>query len=172
MAQAKFVSGYQDPRPYPIDSGTDFQEGDLVFCDAADGFAVKPAADFTWTSTLATTQTNFALRFAGVVMATYKGTTFSSGGPDEYGLQKGEVMVAQKGVYEFDCASAQFYPGTLIGPAKASGLALESQKVVQTSTEVTSIGRVWQKTGASATRVKVQIYPQLNDITTSAETGS
>jgi hypothetical protein len=171
VPQAKYISGYQDPRPYPVDSTSDFQVGDLVFCDAADGFAVKPAADFTWNSTLATTQTNFALRFAGVVMGTYTGTAFT-GAPNELGLQTGEVMVAQAGVYEMDCAAAQFFPGTLVGPAKQSGNNIESQKVVQTSTEVTSIGRVYQKTGASATRVKFQIYPQLNQITTSAESGS
>lgn len=171
MAQAKYLHGDQRPRPYPVDSGSDFQVGDLVYSDAADGFAVKPAADFTWNSTLATTQSDFALRFAGVVMGTYAGTTFTGEGPNEYGLQKGEVMVAQGGVYEFDCASASFKPGTLLGPAKQSGNALESQKLVQTSTEATSIARVWQKT-TSATRVKAQIYPNLDCITTAADSGS
>lgn len=171
MAQAKFISGDMNPRPYPVDSGTDFQVGDLVFSDKADGFAVKPAADFTWNSTLATTQSDFALRFAGVVLATYDGTTFS-GAPSAYGLQTGEVMVAQGGVWEMDCASSStFYPGTLVGPAKQAGNALESQKVVQTSTEVTSIGRVYQKV-VSGDRVKFEIYPNLAAITTAADTGS
>lgn len=171
MAQAKYLSGDQRPRPYPVDSGSDFQVGDLVYCDAADGFAVKPAADFTWNSTLATTQSDFHPRFAGVVLATYTGTTFSGEGPNEYGLQKGQVMVGQAGVYEFDCASATFYPSTLVGPAKQSGNALESQKVVQTSTEVTSIGRVHEK-ATSATRVKIEIMPNLACITTAADSGS
>ena len=171
MAQAKYLSGDTNAKPYPIDSGSDFLVGDLVYCDAADGFAIKPAADFTWNSTLATTQSDFALRFAGVVLGTYTGATFSGEGPAEYGLQRGQVMVAQAGVFEFDCASATFYPSTLIGPAKQSGNALESQKVVQTSTEVTSIGRVWEK-ATSATRVKVEIDPNLSKITTAADAGS
>ena len=81
-------------------------------------------------------------------------------------------MVAQGGVWEMDCASSStFYPGTLVGPAKQAGNALESQKVVQTSTEVTSIGRVYQKV-VSGDRVKFEIYPNLAAITTAADAGS
>lgn len=167
---AKYLHSNTKKRKYTIGSGSDFKIGDMVFYDKT-SFTLKPAEDFTWNSTLATTQSDFALRFAGIVMATYTGSTFSSGGPNEYGLQAGQVMVMEDGVFEETCASASFKAGTLVGPAKASGNALESQKVVQTSTEVTSIGRVYEDV-SSSTVVKFSIHPQLADITTAADTGS
>lgn len=168
---AKYLHGNTKKRKYKIGSGDDFAIGDHVFSDKTDGFVIKPAADFTWDSTLATTQTAFCLRYAGVVMATYTGSTFSGDGPNEYGLQSGYVMVYEDGVFEDTCASASMKAGSLVGIAKASGNALESQKVVQTSTEVTSIGRVYEDT-SSSTVVKFTIHPQLADITTSADSGS
>lgn len=168
---AKYLHGNTKRRKYKIGSGDDFAIGDHVFCDNADGFVVKPAADFTWTSTLATTQTNFRLRYAGVVMATYTGSTFTGDGPNEYGLQSGYVMVYEDGVFEDTCASASFKAGTLVGIAKASGNALESQKVVQVSTEAMSIGRVYEDVSSSTT-VKFTIHPELADITGTADSGS
>lgn len=168
---AVYLHGDKKQRPYPVDSGTAIVKGDLLYCDQADGYAVKPAGSFTWNSSLSQTQTDFALRFAGIADQDYSGATFSTA-PSEYGLQRGEIMVNQGGVYEEDCASSSnFNPGTLLGPAKQSGNLLESSKVVQTSTEVTSIARVWQKCTFSST-VKLEIYPNLACITTAADTGS
>ena len=168
---AKYLGGNTKQRKYKIGSADDFAVGDHVFSDKTDGFVIKPAADFTWDSTLATTQTAFCLRYAGVVMQTYTGSAFTGEGPNEYGLQDGYALVYEDGVFEDNCASASFKAGTLVGIAKASGNALESQKVVQTSTEVTSIGRVYED-ATSATKVKFTIHPQLADITTSADSGS
>lgn len=168
---AKYLHSNTKQKRYKIGSGDDFAIGDHVFCDASDSFFIKPAADFTWNSTLAQTQADFCLRYAGVVMATYTGSTFSSGGPNEYGLQQGEVMVYEDGVFEENCASATFNTGTLVGMAKQSGNALESQKVVQTSTEVTSIGRVYAP-ATSSTKVKIAIDPNLSKVTTAADSGS
>lgn len=168
---AVYLHGDKKQRPYPVDSGTAIAKGDWLYCDASDGFAVKPAGSFTWNSSLAQTQTDFALRFAGIADQDYDGATFSTA-PSQYGLQRGEIMVNQGGVYEEDCASSStFYPGTLLNCAKQSGNLLESSKVVQTFTEVSSTARVWQKV-TSASKVKLEIYPNLACITTAADTGS
>jgi len=158
-------------RPYLMKSGTAIAKGDLLFADFADDNRVKPAGSLTWNSTLLQTQTDFALRFVGVADQVYDGTTYTTA-PNAYGLQRGEVMVLEDGVFEATCASATFRSGTLVGPAKQSGNLLEPQKVVQTGTEVSSIGRVYQAKLTADTTIKFSIHPNLATITTAADTGS
>lgn len=142
-----------------------------MYADFADDNRVKPASSLAWNSTLATTQADFALRFVGVADESYDGTAFTTT-PSAYGLQRGEIMILEDGVFEDDCASATFRCGTLIGPAKQSGNALEANKVVQTLTEVASIGRVWQAQHTAGTTVKFSIHPNMAQITSAADTGS
>lgn len=171
MALAKFLHSNTKKRPYLVKTGVAIVKGDLLYADFADDNRVKPAGSLTWNSSLLQTQTDFALRFVGVAEQDYTGTTFTTT-PAEYGLQTGEIMVLEDGVFEMDCASATFRSGTLVGPAKQSGNLLEPQKVVQTGTEVSSIGRVYQAQLTAGTRVKFSIHPNMAQITSAADTGS
>lgn len=168
---ATYLEQNTKKRPYLVKSGVSITKGDMLYADFSDDNRVKPASSLAWNSTLAQTQTDFALRFVGIADQDYSGTTFTTT-PTEYGLQRGEIMVLEDGVFEDNCASATFRCGTLIGPAKQSGNALEASKVVQTATEVTSIGRVWQAQHTAGTTVKFSIHPNMAQITSAADTGS
>jgi hypothetical protein len=110
------------------------------------------AEDVAWDTNLATTQAAFALLFAGVSGQRKAANVarVDANGEDN------AIRVDAAGVYEFDCASANFAVGDLVGPAKQTGNALESQKVVAVATENLAIGRVAEK-ATSATKVKVKI---------------
>lgn len=138
MAQAMHRFYDQKPRKYAVDSGTVISRGDMVWLDTDD---VKPASDFTWDTNIATTQANFAAKFLGVAME-------SSASGETTPIS---VDVSSQSVWEFDCASANFVAGGPVGPAKASGNALEDQKLV-TAVAASSIGFV-HATGTSLTRV-------------------
>lgn len=110
-------------------------------------------AQTKWDTALSNTQTNLHPLFAGVAMQQYDGTNTSA-----YGLKDGKLRIATDGVFEFTTASASYKVGDLVGPAKASGNALEAQKVAAVATEALAIGRVVEST-SSATTVKVRIFP-------------
>ena len=67
-----------------------------------------------------------------------------------------QVDVSPEAVYEMDQASATIDIGTPVGPAKASGNALENQKVVA-STGTSCIGRAAADYQSATTRVRVTL---------------
>jgi hypothetical protein len=95
-----------------VDSATVIAIGDLVILDTDDA---KPASSVTWDTNIATTQEAFHDKFLGV------SDKRSQSGETE------QIRENTSGIFEFDCASATFELGTLVGPAKASGDGLESQ---------------------------------------------
>lgn len=123
---------------YPVLSATVISKGDLLFLDSG---TVKPAASFTWDTNIATTQAAFAAVFVGVAA---EGSANGESAP--VSVDTGSISV-----WEMDCASASFVSGGPVGPAKASGNALENQKLV-TAVAASSIGRV-HVSGTSVTRV-------------------
>ena len=135
---------WEDPKPVAtkaVPTANVIQVGDLVSQIAGD---VNAASGYTWTTDLPTTQTNFHDQFLGVALERSRA---------------GDVLpirVASAGVHEFDCASATFELGDLVGPAKASGNNLENQKVAAVATIALAIGRVAQR-AVTATRVKVSV---------------
>jgi hypothetical protein len=151
---------YGDTAPAIVafDVGTAIELGSLCYIDASDSNTAKAAGSFTWDTDLATTQAAFHLVFMGVAMQSYDGDA----APHDIGLKDGKIRIATEGVFEFDCASATFAAGALVGPAKQTGDLLEPQKVVAVATESLAIGRV-QEAVASATKVKVRIRsPKMN----------
>lgn len=128
----------------PVASAAVIEIGDVVEEAAADE-AITSAADHAWNTDLATTQEELHDRFLGVAMQRSR-----SGDTDA-------IRVATEGVFEFDCASATFKKGALVGMAKQSGNALESQKVVAVATANLAIGRVAERVSSAATRVKVRL---------------
>lgn len=103
------------------------------------------------TAETAVTQYTFAQSFMGVSAQYYDGVTAAIGVKDGY------LRVDAGGTFFFDCASANFDAGDLVGPAKATGNALEPQKVVAVAHPSLAIGRVHEG-GDSLTVVRVDVF--------------
>jgi hypothetical protein len=154
MAAPQFLYGDAAEVAATIATAKAVDAGDLVGMSA--GTLVK-AEDTAWDTDLATTQTNFAALFLGVCAQTKTSTTVAR----VFGNSSDNViMVNTGGTVEFDCASATFEVGDLVGPAKDTGNALLSDKVVAVGSEALAIGRVVER-GTSITRVKVRILSKL-----------
>ena len=113
------------------------------------------AADFTWDTDLETTQEAFHDVFLGV---SGQRSPSSDNGQNSPTKATDPVRVSTSGVFEFDCDSATFAQGDLVGPAKAAGDALESQKVVAVGGANLAIGRVEKAYPTATTSVKVRIF--------------
>lgn len=133
---------------YPVDSATAIAKGDMLFLDTDD---VKPAASFTWDTNLATTQGAFAAVFVGVACDPH----VAGSGATTMTVDTGPLSV-----WEFDQASDSVVTGGMLGPAKASGNALENQKLVE-SAAVASIARCYAGV-TSATRIQVTLASALS----------
>lgn len=127
--------------------------GDLVGLSSGN---VVRAEDITWDTDLATTQEDFVPVFLGVAAQRKDATVARVPGNSEDNV----IRIDTDGVFEFDCASASFNVGDLVGPAKQTGNALESQKVAAVASAARAIGRVWEKT-TSSTKVKVKLISTL-----------
>lgn len=106
---------------------------------------VYPASDHVWNTNLATTQEEFHDAFLGIAHSTGKSADTD------------EIRTGTSGVHEFDCASATFKVGDLVGPAKQTGNLLEDQKVVAVATANLATGRV-ARSGTSVTKVWVEVF--------------
>jgi len=149
MATPRYIHSETQPVMAPVLTAQAVAIGDLVGLSSGN---VIRAEDVEWDTNLATTQTAFAAAFLGVSGQHKVATVARVHGNSEDNV----LRVASDGVFEFDCASASFAVGDLVGPAKQSGNLLESQKVAAVSSEAYAIGRVYEKT-SSATRVKVKL---------------
>jgi len=139
----RYRYGDTNPVTSPVDSAQTIEIGDLVFLNTDD---VRSASQSTYAGGLATSQETFVDNFLGVAM---QGS--DSGDTDD-------VRVATTGVFEFDCASATFEVGDLVGPDDNSGAtALTPQQVIAVTQVARAIGRVAKRVGTAATSVYVQI---------------
>lgn len=146
MANPQYLFGTAAPVEAPVANATAVSVGDLVGLSSGN---VVTAAATTWDTNTATTQAAFALLFLGVAAQRKVASV-----PRIYGNSQDLIIrVDTAGEYEFDCASATFAVGDLVGPAKDTGNALLSNKVVAVATENLAIGRV-TKAGTSITRVR------------------
>lgn len=130
----------------PVDSATVIESGDMLFNDTDDA---KPADQFTYVAAdLPATQANFAAKFLGV------SSEASAAGDTR------DVTFRQCGVFEFECASATFEKGDLVGPDdNAAPDALLNQQVIAIGLNgYGAIGRVHVRYGTATTRVKVEIF--------------
>lgn len=153
MPVALYRTGATNPVQATIATAKAVAIGDIV--GMSSGTLVR-AEDQAWNTDLGTTQSDFRALFLGVSRQQK-----AAGDARVFGNSSDNVVgVDSTGVWEFDCASATFELGDLVGPAKQSGNALESQKVVAVATEARAIGRVVER-GTSITRVKVQLLSVL-----------
>lgn len=118
-------------------------KGDMVYQETSTG-ATRPASAFTWDTDLLTTQTAFKLVFAGVAL-----------NDKPVGSVVG-IRVGTDGDFEFDQASGTKAFGALVGPAKASGNALENQKVA-TAVVAGAIGRCNKAITVAGTKIRVRL---------------
>ena len=146
---SKYVRGETDPMVVPVATATAVAVGDIVGISSGN---VVRAEDETWNTDLATTQAAFVPKFLGVSgqrKIANEARVMGNG-------QDNRIRIDTQGIWEFDCASANFAVGDLVGCAKQTGNALESQKVVAVATENLAVGRV-AEAGTSVTKVKVQV---------------
>ena len=143
-----FRHGQRAPRNLPINSATVLEIGDMCFYDTDD---VKPAADFTWDTNLATTQAGFADVFLGIAMH-----QSASGDTDNV-----DVDVSVEAIYEFTVASATYEFGARLGPDKASGDALLSQ-VLEAAVAASSVAVAVERKASASTSLKVQFASAYN----------
>jgi hypothetical protein len=153
MPAPQYIEGDTNAVRLTVATAKAVAKGDIIGMQS--GTLVR-AEDETWNTDLNTTQAAFVPRFAGVSQQAKAANVARAFGNS----QDNVVMAAIGGVYEFDCASATFEVGDLVGPAKAAGNALLSQTVVGVATEARAIGRVVER-GTSVTRVKVRLLPVL-----------
>jgi hypothetical protein len=154
MAPAR--SMYENPMPLmaPVASASAVEVADLVALVSGN---VVAAASFTWNTSLSQTQTDFAAAFLGASAQKKIANVAQVAGNSAANLMR----IDTAGVFEFDCTSATYAVGDLVGPAKDTGNNLLSQKVEAVSaSEARAIGRVVEA-GSSLTRVKVRLLSKI-----------
>ena len=147
LSGARYRKGDTDPRSVAVDSATVIEVGDMIYLVSG---KAKPAADLAWDTNIATTQETFHDAFLGVALQRSR-----DGDTDD-------IAYASKGEFEFDCASATFAMGALVGVAKQSGDAIENQKVVGVAGANLAVGRVTRIVTSAATTVHVAIESVVN----------
>lgn len=151
MATPQYVYGSTSGSPVvaPVTNAQAVAVGDLVGISSGN---VVRAEDTAWDTNTSTTQAAFALLFLGS-SAQRKVANVAR----VYGNgQDNEIRVDTAGEWEYDCATANFAVGDLVGPAKDTGNALLSNKVVAVATENLAVGRV-TRAYTNTTRVKFRI---------------
>lgn len=142
-SKARYVSGDCKPIAALVDSTTPIEVGDLLYQDPVSRKG-KPASAMVDQGSEALNQDAFQQFFLGVAL-------------QKNGLQTGETVplnstlnhspanvieIATAGVFEFDCTAAAWNTGDLVGACeKASGTALENQKVKSAASASLAIGK-------------------------------
>lgn len=150
---ARYIRGETNPVFVTVATAKAVSTGALVGMSSD---TLVNASDTAWVDTIATAQATFKALFLGVAAQDKVANVARVHGNSDDNV----IRVATSGIWEFDCASATFAVGDLVGPAKASGNAVEDEKVAAVATESLAIGRVVES-AASATKVKVQILSVL-----------
>jgi hypothetical protein len=136
-------------RSFPVNAASVIGIGDLVYQAVDD---LRAAPDFTYvTGSLDHTQANFRRDFMGVAITAHPANAADP------------VQVAQAGVFEFDCAAAQFEIGDRVGVDDNAGATALVQEVIAIGENggYGEIGKVVKRYGANTTRVLVEIAPQV-----------
>ena len=135
--------GDTSPVVLPVDAAVAIEIGDLVYLEVDD---VRSASEGVDQGTLEANQELFHDKFAGVAMQ-----SSAVGSADS-------IRIATSGVFEFDCASATFEVGDLIGAEEdGTGTQLYDQTVAAVATPNLAIGRCVKRAATDGTRVLVDI---------------
>ena len=152
MATSQYIREAVNPTVVPVATASLVNIGDFAALVAGE---CVPALDFTWTSNLATTQTNFAAAFLGH-SPQYKPANVAY----VYGNGTDNVItMSTSGVYEADLDSATTLAvGDWVGMAKDTGNNLLSQTVAKVDAVTKAIGTVVEA-GTSLTRCRFRLLP-------------
>jgi hypothetical protein len=135
--------GETTPVMLPVQSATTINIGDLVYWSTDH---VLPAASQADQGSKSANQQLFHNNFAGVAM---QQSRVGDSNP---------IRVATTGVFAFDCTSATFEVGALVGVDQPSGgPPLESQNVVAVGAENLSIGRCAKRMNPAGVSVLVEV---------------
>ncbi len=137
----RFRSGQVQLHKFRVDSGTVIEAGDLVFLDGDD---IKPASSFAWNSDLATTQADFAAKFAGVAHQ-----SSSLGQTDDV-----SVDVSPMSIYEFDVNSTTYEVGDALSADELSS-SLMNQQLEAVGSDDLGIARASEYRASSSSRLRV-----------------
>jgi hypothetical protein len=135
--------GETNPIMMPTSAGFEVEIGDLVYLDSGVAKSASSQAD---QGTLAANQEEFHDQFLGVAM---QASPSASTDP---------IRVATTGVFEFDCASATFEMGDLLGAnEEGTGTALEDQDLIGVATPNLSVGRCTKRVNPAGTKVLADV---------------
>jgi hypothetical protein len=145
----QYQYGDTNPVVAPILTAQAVNIGDIVGLDT--GVIIR-AEDEAWDTNLATTQTNWAVKYLGA-----SGQFKEAGSVRIFGNSTDNIVrVDTSAVFEYPCDSASYVIGDLVGPAKAAGNALLSQQVAKVASLALAIGVVTQD-APSASKVLVRL---------------
>lgn len=130
--------------------------GDILYRDASN--YDQPAGNYTWDTDLATTQASFHDVFRGISMARRLTTQAADG-------DRQDGMILASGEFMFPCAAlgSDAEVGSYVACAKATGNALESQKVAITATLGNAIGVLTERAVTGQTYLVFKIVPVLTE---------
>ncbi|HEY5312087.1 MAG TPA: hypothetical protein VIK18_06190 [Pirellulales bacterium] len=135
--------GETNPVVLSVDGSTLIEIGDLVYLNTDNAL---PAASQANQGSEAANQQLFHSKFAGVAMQ-----SSPVGATDP-------IRVATTGVFEYDCQSATFEVGQLLGPDQPSGATvLTSQQVVAVAAVDLAVGRCASRVNPASTTVLVDV---------------
>jgi hypothetical protein len=138
--------GETNPVMMPVNVDVAIEIGDLLFSASNEA---RPASALTPGGTLAATQEAFHDAFVGVAMQ-----CSPSGASDP-------IRVATTGVFEFDCESATFDVGDLVGGNNSGAGELDNQYVDEVATPNLAIGRCVKRVSPAGTKVLVDVVSTL-----------
>lgn len=140
-----YKTGNRKPVMCAVLSATVIAKGDLVYLNSG---TVKPLTSLGDSGTKAQNQAAAHDVFMGVALrASANGETAN-------------IPVATAAVFEFDCASATFEVGDLVGPigtGSGAGVGVSASSVEAVASGSLAIGRVYRRVASAATRVQVEI---------------
>jgi hypothetical protein len=141
----------------PFPASTAIAVGDLLYWDSVAKLA-KKASQRSDLGALALNQIDFAAVFLGVAqnarLATETSQTGSTGNSDR--------VVTLKGVFEYDCASATFKIGDLVGIDRDGTNTVNfNQQLIKVTNPALAIGVVIQEQDAASTTVRVALRSRI-----------
>ena len=147
---------YRDGETNPVLARVTTAQGiTLGDCLGASTGFLYGGGDQAWVD-LSTSQYNFAANFAGVAM---QRKTAGTAKPGAGGGMDNRLRVATEGEFEFDTPASTLAFGQLLGLSKASGNALDPQKLEYVSDLTRAVARVTRpKTVAASTTVFCRIF--------------
>jgi len=148
--------GSTNPVVAPVATASAIKVGDLVAISSGNAIS---AADFTWDTDEATTQTNFAAAFLGVSGQLKRATVALVYGNSV----ANEIRIDCSGIYEADFTGGPVAVGDFVGPSSASN-ALLPQTLEKVDAKTKAIGSVVEANAGSSGVVKFQLLSTLNAV--------